>query len=290
VGNILGILGFLFGGSGLSIEELAKRLNTSVDILTSVPIIYSEFALKKRSGKKRLIYAPKAELCQMQKTINRLLLSKLKVHPCVKGFCRGQSIVTNAIEHVDKAVVIKFDIKDFFSNTKNERVLKYFKKIGWSSKAAKLLIKICCKNGVLPQGAPTSPTISNIVNYKLDAQLFGLAKANGFTYTRYADDLTFSSEDDNKKAISKLIRIVNLILPEFGYKLNKSKQFIARRHTRQFITGLVVNKKVQLPRETRRWLRAVEHSLKTTGKCTLSESQLLGWKSLQNMINLQGKN
>lgn len=286
----MGILSFLLGGSGLSVEELAKRLNTSVDILVSVPINYSRFTLKKRSGKDRIIYAPQAELCQMQKSINRLLLSKLKVHSCAKGFCRGQSIVTNAIEHVDKAVVIKFDIKDFFSNTRDKRILNYFKKIGWSSKAAKLLVKICCKNGGLPQGAPTSPTISNIVNNKLDARLFGFAKANGFTYTRYADDLTFSSKEDNKKAISKLIGSVNVILAEFGYTLNKSKQFIARKHTRQFITGLVVNKKVQLPRETRRWLRAVEHSLKTTGKCTLSESQLFGWKSLQNMINLQGKN
>lgn len=286
----MGILSFLLGGSGLSVEELAKRLNTSVDILVSVPINYSRFTLKKRSGKDRIIYAPQAELCQMQKSINRLLLSKLKVHSCAKGFCRGQSIVTNAIEHVDKAVVIKFDIKDFFSNTRDKRILNYFKKIGWSSKAAKLLVKICCKDGGLPQGAPTSPTISNIVNNKLDARLFGFAKANGFTYTRYADDLTFSSKEDNKKAISKLIGSVNVILAEFGYTLNKSKQFIARKHTRQFITGLVVNKKVQLPRETRRWLRAVEHSLKTTGKCTLSESQLFGWKSLQNMINLQGKN
>lgn len=286
----MGILSFLLGGSGLSVEELAKRLNTSVDILVSVPINYSRFTLKKRSGKERIIYAPQAELCQMQKSINRLLLSKLKVHSCAKGFCRGQSIVTNAIEHVDKAVVIKFDIKDFFSNTRDKRILNYFKKIGWSSKAAKLLVKICCKEGGLPQGAPTSPTISNIVNNKLDARLFGFAKANGFTYTRYADDLTFSSKEDNKKAISKLIGSVNVILAEFGYTLNKSKQFIARKHTRQFITGLVVNKKVQLPRETRRWLRAVEHSLKTTGKCTLSESQLFGWKSLQNMINLQGKN
>ena len=285
----MGLFDFLFGTSGLKIDELEIRLGVSSEVLTSTAISYRKLSVKKRNGKERNLLIPNAELSKIQKSIYHKLLSKLKVHFSAKGFRKGESIVTNAVEHVNKSVVIKLDIRNFFATTSEQRVKEYFVNIGWSKNVSALLTKLCCYQGGLPQGASTSPILSNLINYRLDARLFGLAKAFGFSYTRYADDMTFSSDKDNGKAVNKIKSMAKNIVSEFGYSLNNSKQYIARQHTRQLITGLVVNKKVQLPRETRRWLRAVEHSLANKGKCSLSESQIKGWHSLQKMILLQSK-
>lgn len=260
----------------------------SVERLRSIRPAYHQFNIPKRSGGQRIIHAPDAKLKETQRPILRRLLSRVSVHPAVCGFERKRSIVTNALPHVNRALVLRMDIKDFFRATSDTRVQDYFRAIGWSKEAAQILTELCAYKGGLPQGAPTSPRLSNLINYRLDARLTAAAKKYNAVYTRYADDLTFSFSEDVPEHTHACIRIVKQALSDEGYELHtRKKLYVRRRHDRQQVTGLVVNRSVQLPRRTRRWLRAVEHHLANGRAASLTQAQLDGWHSLQAMIKKQ---
>ena len=278
----------LFGSKGYDVEELARRLDIPIDELKAVPVAYKRFTVRKRSGGTRTLLAPEPALKRTQRRILRRLLARLKTHPAATGFQKGHSIVTNALPHVGKAVVIRLDIRDFFPATHAKRVKKYFRKIGWNNEAATLLTRLCTWENGLPQGAPTSPRLSNLVNYRLDARLEGLAHSQGAAYTRYADDMTFSLAATNHRVSSSIVFCAKRILRDFKYTLHMGKKLrIRRAHQQQRVTGLVVNNAPNLPRGTRRWLRAVEHRHATGRNATLTPAQLAGWKALQNMIATQ---
>jgi hypothetical protein len=228
--------------------------------------------------------------------------------------------------------VLRFDLCDFFPSTRAERVRQYFRRIGWNRPAAKLLARLCTHEGGLPQGAPTSPRLSNLVNYRLDARLAGMAAKLGGVYTRYADDITISFPDEgpaggrsmehvgrdihtgrrapsaklerNADTIRYVTSFVRKVVEEEGYRLHRRKKLsVRRRHHRQVVTGLVVNDGVNLPRSTRRWLRAVAHRARLARqtpsgavdspsgtarkKPTLTSAQLEGWSALESMIARQ---
>lgn len=285
------------------IDDLATRLGMQVSSLRLVRTSYNTFNLPKRSGGTRTICAPNDELKRIQRHILRRLLRRLRAHPCAMGFERGRSIADNARTHANANVVIRMDLKDFFGSTPAARVHSYFRFIGYDAESADLLTKLCTHNGSLPQGAPTSPRLSNLVNYRLDARLAALAASRGMAYTRYADDITFSFREQeatasvrqNPKTLQRyknkaprpndIIVAAKSILADEGYRLHTRKKLrIARRHQRQLVTGLVVNHTPNLPRTTRRRLRAIEHHLRTGRSATLSQQQLEGWKALQSMI------
>jgi len=300
----------------LGTDELGRRLGLSVDQLTAVPTDYEEFTIAKRSGGRREIAAPAAPLKALQRTILHRLLARLKSHPTATGFERRHSIVTNAAAHTGADVVVRMDLRDFFPGTSARRVENYYRRIGWDARAAALLTKLCTHNGALPQGAPTSPRLSNLVNVPMDARLAALAKCVGAIYTRYADDMTFSLDVDAAKgladthasewgrlmwgdasnwpddpvrgATAAIIRCTKEIVGEYGYKLHQGKKLrIRRRHQCQLVTGLVVNDRPALPRAIRRLLRAVEHHLATGRPATLTKEQMQGWRALQQMIETQ---
>lgn len=201
------------------------------------------------------------------------------------GFEKGYSIAHNAMLHTQQAVVIKMDIKDFFPSITAATVEFYFREIGWNRHAAKLLSELCTHQyDSLPQGAPTSPKLSNLVNYVMDMQIDKAVRHYHGTYTRYADDITISFPEDHPKHVRGIMHTTRRIIKFHGYELNHKKTHILRQHQQQRVTGLVVNDKVNLPREKRRWLRAVEHRLKTHGKASLTQEQLDGYKALQQMI------
>jgi len=285
----------LFGGAGGAdqghkIEELARRLKIPLSELQFTLVSYTEFQVPKRSGGVRVIMAPAPKLKTLQRLILRKVLGRLKCHASVTGFERHHSIVTNAICHTGKAVVVRMDLKDFFPSTKVERVAEYFKKIGWNKEAREALVRLCAHKGGLPQGAPTSPRLTNLVNHRMDARLHALAANCDAVYTRYADDLTFSFKRDDSSAVRNLISFAKTIVADEGYQLHEKKKLhIRRQHDRQLVTGLVVNQRINLPRPTRRWLRAVEHHLATNRLATLSPDQLDGWRSLQSMIATQSQ-
>ena len=273
--------------SGKNFEDLSKFLKVRQIKVDQFKPVYREFEIKSKNGKIRTIQAPDEELKKIQRLINFRLLAGLKTHQCCCGFEQEKSIVHNALPHLGKRVVIKIDIKDYFASCKSSRVKQYFKKIGWNNEVAEFLTGITTYKGALPQGAPTSPRLSNLINYRLDARLAGIANKYNASYTRYADDITFSLMEDHDEAIKELLRLSRMILIDFGYRPNKKKVKVLRAHQQQKITGLVTNQKLQLPRKTRKWLRAVKHRQQTTKSCTLSPNQLAGWQSLEQMIEKQ---
>ena len=331
----MGLLSWLLYGRGMGADELARRLEIEKRELRRFRPQYRDFTIPKRSGGTRRILAPEDDLKELQRRILRRLLNRLRAHPAAMGFERNRSIVTNARAHVGRAAVLRMDLVDFFPSTSARRVGKYFRRIGWNRQAARLLVRLCCHEKGLPQGAPTSPRLSNLVNYRLDARLAGMARTFGAAYTRYADDITISFSDDRdakERDISyleqywkspwtgKLILIepgtatsgnirfmrdfVRRVARTEGYQVHgRKKTSVRRRHHCQTVTGLVVNDRVNLPRSTRRWLRAVEHRTKVSQQPraelpkelrygrrkqpTLSPSQLDGWKALQLMIRQQ---
>jgi hypothetical protein len=297
----MGWLKTLFGGGGggdegvvgrssggLGVEELARRVGIELQDLRKVPVRYREFTIPKRNGGERRIYAPEEPLKAVQRRVLRGVLGRLRAHEAANGFEAGRSIVSNAARHVGKAVVVRMDVKEFFASTNKHRVIEYFKAIGWDDEAADLLVKLCTHKGGLPQGAPTSPRLSNLVNWRLDERLVRMAEAvaPGSVYTRYADDITFSLEADERAAVRSLIFWTRRIAKEEGgYQVHqRAKMRVIRRNDRQLVTGLVVNERVNLPRAKRRWLRAVRHHAKTGREATLTPEQLAGWDALESMV------
>ena len=285
----------LFFRRGHNSAELARRLDLPLQQLIETPRDYHEFQIRKRSGKSRQIAAPNAELKRLQRRVLRRLLARLKTHPQATGFQPGVSFVDNARCHEAREVVIKVDLIDFFPSITRQRVEAYFQVIGWNRKAARLLADLTCYQGTLPQGAPTSPRLSNLVNYLLDFRLADFADRYQGIYTRYADDITISL-DNRQWDIHALIFDLMAIVRQCGYRPHIGKKFDVRRpHQRQVVTGLVVNEQANLPRETRRWLRAVEHRTKCyqsggpfSQRPTLTKEQLRGWHSLRKQIESRG--
>ena len=300
----MGLLDWLFPGRGHGLAELARRLDVDKSAFRRLQPDYHEFTIPKRSGGRRRILAPDRDLKDLQRGILRRLLARLRVHPAAMGFQRGRSIVTNALAHRGQAVVLRFDIRDFFPSTSAKRIGRYFRRIGWNRPATRLLLRLCTRDGGLPQGAPTSPRLSNLVNYRLDARLAGMAARLGAVYTRYADDITISFAEDDRDKVHYMQRFVRRVVEAEGYRLHGRKKLsIRRRHHQQIVTGLVVNDRVNLPRSIRRWLRAVEHRARSQRpvwtssseppdyrprkKPTLSAAQLEGWQALRAMVARQ---
>ena len=270
------------------IEELARRLDTPADGLACFEPTYRAFSIPKRGGGTRTIRAPDPATKALQRRVLRRLLGRLKHHPAVMGFEKGRSVVHNALAHAGRPVVVRMDVRDFFPATRADRVRRFFRLIGWDDAAADVLLRLCADDGGLPQGAPTSPRLSNLVNLPLDQRLMALGAKAGAMYTRYADDMTFSFARDDHAQVARVIRGTKLILDDYGYALHQGRKLrIRRRHQRQTVTGLVVNERPALPRPVRRWLRAVQHHVQTGRPATLSAAQLAGWQALERMIAQQ---
>lgn len=210
---------------------------------------YSSVSIPKKSGGFRKLDIPSAELKYIQRWILDNVLYNIKVSDCAVGFRSGCSILDNAKKHLGQHCVINVDIKDFFPSITFEKTYRIFSYYGYTNEVAFALAKLCTFQGKLPQGSPASPCISNIVCLKLDARLNALSQKYESVYTRYADDLTFSSKKDAKS----LIRAVETIVNDEGYSLNMKKTRIAYPHQRQEVTGLLVNGPcVRIPKKYKR--------------------------------------
>ncbi len=275
-------------GRGIAVIEALLGLSSKE--LRGLAGKYREFEVPKRTGGKRKIAAPEPELMRVQRMILRRILRKLTAHDAAMAFEKGRSIVTHAKAHANKAVVVRIDVKDFFGSITAARVNAYFRAVGWEKDAAELLTTLCTHRKSLPQGAPTSPRLANLVSIEMDARLTGLARKRGATYTRYADDITYSFDPDDGDAVRQLVGTTKLVLEDYGLQQHMKKKLrIRRKHQQQLVTGLVVNEGVCLPRRKRRWLRAVEHRLATGGKATLTPAQMAGWKAFRMSIDESGQ-
>lgn len=263
---------------------------------------YQEFEIPKKSGGTRIIHAPKDPLKRILQTISKelCLVQQLEcnIGKVPHGFIKGRSIFTNAQPHVNKMVVINVDIENFFGSINFGRIYGYFKKdkrFMLNNKVAGMLANLLTYNGVLPQGSPASPVISNLLFNIVDKRILKLVKKYKLTYTRYADDLTFST--NRKEFMSEidqfLIKLEKIIV-DSGYSINPTKTRINTHDERQEVTGLVVNRKVNFPKEYFKNTKAMVHSYYKNEEFYIEGkagtlSQLLGRFSYIEQINEYNK-
>jgi retron-type reverse transcriptase len=272
-------------------EVLAQALGLTVGQLrglcfartVSTRTNYVRFALKKKTGGLRIISAPMPKLKAAQHWVLKSVLEKVPMHEAAHGFRPGRSIVTNALPHVGAGVVVNLDLKDFFPTVVYPRVKGFFVKLGYSEATATALALLCTEPDMeeveldgqryfvaqggrrLPQGAPTSPALTNLLCQRLDRRLKGAARKLGFTYTRYADDLTFSQPRGGAGDVGKLLRLVRFVVRKEGFVPHPDKTRVLRRGRQQEVTGIVVNDKPGVDRQTLRRFRALLHQLEKSG-------------------------
>jgi retron-type reverse transcriptase len=223
--------------------------------------LYTTYELPKRSGGKRIISAPAVHLKIAQRALLKLLYAE-GFSDQAMGFVPGRSIRDNAAKHTGRDIVVNADVKGFFPSTSYKRVYSLSRRLckgTLSPLAARLFSEICCHDGHLATGAPTSPAVSNLIMRDLDGSLDRIATKLDVTYTRYADDLTFSGQS----AAVWMLKPLKTHLAKLGYELDPKKTNIFRKGRRQVVTGAVVNQKVNLARPLRKLLRAaVDHRVK----------------------------
>ena len=268
------------------LTDLKERLGFSDEDFDKIAEpTWREARIPKGSSGFRLLEIPDAATLALQRRILRRLLAKLRCHSAAVGFETGHDIVDAAYPHTGKRVVIRIDIKRFFETTSAERVAEWFRSIGWDAASTEFLIRAVTYNGHLPQGAATSPRLSNLVNARMDRGLERLAQRFNGDYTRYADDITLSFNLRSGRRIRGIIQIVRRVLKQAGYRMNPRKTRILRAHQQQKVLGLVVNDKVAIPRSTRRRLRAARHRLLQGKLPSYTKAQLQGWTAFENMVS-----
>jgi len=273
------------------VEALAKALETTIPRLRWLAFHrevdsgthYHRWLVPKRDGSPRLISAPKPDLKRIQRWVAREITEHLPVHGAAHGFVTGRSIATNATVHATARIVVKLDIKGFYPTVTTRRVKGLLRRAGLGEQVATLLALLVTESPreevvthgrtyyvatgprSLPQGAPTSPSITNALCLRMDCRLSGLARKLGCRYTRYADDLTFSwhgPPPEGGTGIGALLRAVRVIVQSEGFAIHTKKTRVMRKGARQKVTGLVVNTapagvpSVRVPREAVRALRA----------------------------------
>lgn len=244
---------------------LGVEANKLKEILENIPAHYHEFWVRKRKGGYRMISAPHKELQSIQTIINtRILSSVTTVHPAAVGFRCGHSVIDNAGPHLGKRYVLKMDIHDFFFSIRSPRVKDTFERMGYPANVAKVFRILCCLHNCLPQGAPTSPSLSNIVGYEMDKKLAALAAEYGLTYTRYADDLTFSGDVFPK---DRIISRIKQIIRDEKFEPNHKKTRFLHEYDRKIITGVSVSSGVKLtiPKTRKREIRKNVYFILTKG-------------------------
>jgi RNA-directed DNA polymerase len=247
-------------------EHLSLLLGRTSSYLKSVTFSsdahYRSFKIKKRSGGNRDIDVPFPALLECQYWIYENILSKIKLNYCAHGFAKKKSIVTNAKIHLNQSELLKIDLEEFFPSISKNRIIAMFYRFGYPSEVAFSLASFCCLNECLPQGAPTSPVISNIIAMKLDNRILAFAKKFKLKYTRYADDLAISGD----QLPAKFIDYITKIIEDEGFKVNTSKTQLHKKKGKRILTGISIGTdKLKAPRDYKRKLFQEIHYINKFG-------------------------
>ncbi|MDB2596162.1 reverse transcriptase family protein [Pseudomonadales bacterium] len=278
-------------------ERLIKALGASTAEFWDTQIHYHEHTIPKKIGGFRTLNIPSNELKVLQKKVAGLIerYHGGKIHGCANAFYKGRSILTNARPHLGCEVLIKLDIVDFFPSVNREHARNSlrFKGIplqGTAEAPNRLenrLLDILFLDHGLPQGAPSSPLLSNLVMRDIDLNLSSYAKRYGGVYTRYADDISISYKSEDKGTVRKTIDTVDDILSKKGFRLNRKRQklHVLRRHQAQRICGVTINSgKMTISRHKRREVRAIKHRLQVGKEASMRETQVAGWDCFLDMV------
>jgi len=212
---------------------------------------YRNFEITKKNGKKRPIAEPLPSLKEIQIWILENILEKVEVSPFAKAYKPKTSLIENLKFHKNQPKVFTLDLENFFPSIKMEWVEKVFLELGYSKMVSNLLAKLCTKDSALPQGAPTSPYLSNLIFKEADAIISEFCKQRKIKYTRYADDLSFSGDFDENELLDKVTETIKTL----HLRINESKTKLMTPDMRQTVTGIVVNDKPQVVFTKRNELR-----------------------------------
>ena len=285
-----------------NILKVPKRKLTYILYKVTPDSLYTSFEIPKKNGGIRHINAPNEDLKDIQKKLSlqlwsqqNFIWSQNKIKPNIShAFIKEKSIITNAKIHRNKCYVLNMDLENFFDSFHFGRVRGFFEKNRYfllPQNIATILAQLTCYNGCLPQGAPTSPIITNLICNILDMRLLNIAKKFKLDYTRYADDLTFSTND--KKFLYNLDEFKNEIteiIEHSGFMVNEKKTRLQFKNSRQEVTGLIVNKKINVNRDYYKKTRSMANNLYKNGEFEINGekatiNQLEGRFSFINQID-----
>ena len=303
------------------IWKLSKLTEISIEELKHTTGEYRKVSIKKKTGGHRELQIPNDDLKQVQKKLAEFINSqfKNKIFPSCHSYRNNRGIISNSLPHLGCKVLVKLDVKDYFQNITFEQVMREldlgFESIQFhpqsnfirhnvselhskissylaSEEAQETLKKLIYSEKGLPQGAPTSPVISNLVLSDFDKEVYALVTSLNGAYTRYSDDITISFKEDSSQKIAQVIKFVESKLAENGFKLNKKKGKInvLRPHQAQRICGVTINSgKPTISRKQRRLIRAAEHNAKQGKSTTFTEDQIKGHQSFQAYVKEHGE-
>lgn len=263
--------------------------------------MYSEFNIAKRSGKVRTITAPDRRLKIIQSKLAPLLDQLYRPRHPVHGFVPNRSVKTNAEAHGRRRFVVNLDLKDFFPTITEKRVVGLLRALGVEKGVAEIVARLCCHMGQLPQGAPTSPVLSNMICYRLDTDLQQVAKSARAIYTRYADDITFSSYQPPTTLVETAVAGAGRFSPDVlapqlrgaitsnGFLINPDKAHYADRNSRRMVTGVKINAGLNVDRRYIRRIRAMMHSIERVGLADAQAKYASGGGKGSLAAHLRGK-
>lgn len=264
---------------GLTVKDLFLLLNNP-------DIYYCDFKIPKRSGGFREISIPSLKLMAIQRAIlKQILKPNFKPLSCCVGFVNNLNILDNVKPHLGNDYILKTDLKNFFSSITSNQVNKLFSSLGYSHKISAILTKLCCRLGSIPQGAPTSPMISNMVMVPLDRKIQSICDYQNFTYTRYADDITISSNTPIEKGF---LDILSNLITQYNMSINVEKTHFYGPNTKKIITGISISSgEAKLPRATKRKIRQEINMIRKFG--LLSHMEKTGQMSPLFIASIKGK-
>lgn len=266
-------------------EQLAVLLEVSLPTLTYFAYgdgkKYTSFNISKKSGGTRPITAPVGGLLEIQKKLAKYLVELYPIPTYVHGFAADRSVLTNATPHLNKKHVFNIDLKDFFPSITSNRIIGLLRSrpFNFNDQVASTIAGLTCFNGSLPQGAPTSPILSNMISLRMDKALRRLCKRDYVSYSRYADDLTFSSNRSLPKSIMLIDEVTSAVLPgdelreviaDNYFKINPIKTRLSRNGQAKYVTGVKVN---TIPNLSRKYVRQVKNMLHAWEKWNLQNAQ-----------------
>ena len=305
---------YLFGGT--SRTTIPAELSTKNEFLKYLGVspaelkkiwwfrgrMYSHFNISKRAGKVRVISAPDYRLKMLQQKIARSLSELYSPRKPVHGFVLDRSVRSNADSHLRRRFILNVDLKNFFPAITEARVQGLLGSVGIDTEVAKIIARICTNNGSLPQGAPSSPLISNMICFRLDKNLMSFSKAHRLLYTRYADDITLSSfqpptvlfegdrPDPGRLPPEKLSGEILSIVASNGFELNPEKIHYADKNSRRMVTGIKINEGLNVDRRYVRNIRSALCKVEKLGPAAAQAELItrLG-KPCKIQAHLQGK-
>jgi len=224
---------------------------------------YRVFEIPKRNKKGvRIINAPYPSLMKAQEWILKNLLQDIPLDDSAHAYRKNRSILTNVIPHLKNKTLLKIDLKDFFPNIEKRRIISIFSKLGYTQDISFALASLCTLDNFLPQGAPTSPTLSNIIAYRVDRRLSSLCEKNNMVYTRYADDMVLTSNYISVKTKDFVIAIIE----DCGFIINRDKTYLSTNRNKRIITGISIQDgTTKIPRKLKREIKQEMYYLNKYG-------------------------